>query len=54
MLSSQFWPWIYQSQMILRLRPFPHLVNGVVPTAFELRTDIRPAFIEYFDKIMKK
>jgi len=25
-----------------------------VPTSFELRTDIRPDFIEYFDKIMKK
>jgi hypothetical protein len=25
-----------------------------VPTSFELRADIRPDFIEYFDKILKK
>jgi len=25
-----------------------------VPTCFELRTDICPDFIEYFNKIMKK
>jgi hypothetical protein len=25
-----------------------------VPTCFELRTDICPNFIEYFDKILKK